>query len=108
MTYRVAVTRRAKEDLRHYFLLASEHAPQTALDWLARFESTLESLASNPERCSLAPENNLVEDEIRQLFVGKMNRRFRALFTIREDEVLVLHVRRGTMSKATAEDLGER
>jgi len=54
---------------------------------LDRFETSLESLANDPQRCPLAPENNLVEDTIRQLFVGKRNRRFRALFTIREDTV---------------------
>jgi len=107
MTFRVVITRRAKEDLRHYFLHASEHAPQTAMNWLDRFETTLESLANDPQRCPLAPENNLVAETIRQLFVGKRNRRFRALFTIRENQVLVLHIRRGTMNKATTEELDE-
>ncbi len=55
MTFRVVVTQRAKDDLRHYFSLAAEHSPHTARQWLSRFEIALGSLADNPERCPLAP-----------------------------------------------------
>lgn len=105
MTFRVVITRRAREDLRRYFLLAAEHAPGTAAKWLDRFETALGSLAIHPERFPLAPENNLVEDMIRQSFFGQRVGRFRVLFTLRDEDVIVLHIRRGTMKKATAEDL---
>jgi hypothetical protein len=64
MTYRVILTANAKGDLRRYYLRAAEHAPVTALRWLSRFEAALATLA--PQRCSLAPENDAVEEEIRQ------------------------------------------
>ena len=57
MTHQVIVTQRAKDDLRRYYLLAAEYAPETAARWLDRFESSLQTLATNPERCDLAPES---------------------------------------------------
>jgi len=33
MTYQVIVTEKAKGDLRHYYSVAAEHAPDTAARW---------------------------------------------------------------------------
>ncbi len=44
MTYPVIVTQKAKDDLRHYFALAANHAPETAARWLNRFEDALQTL----------------------------------------------------------------
>lgn len=107
MTFRVIVTEKAKGDLRHYFSVAAEHAPETAARWLDRFEASLQTLSSNPERCATAPEDDLVDQTIRQLFVGKRTGRYRVLFTIMGDDVVVLHIRRGTMDRAMKEDLYE-
>jgi plasmid stabilization system protein ParE len=42
MKYAVIVTQKAKDDLRHYYAVAAEHAPQTAARWLNRFEEALQ------------------------------------------------------------------
>ena len=105
MTYHVIVTLRAKVDLRHYYSVAAEHAPETATRWLERFEASLMSLSTFPARCSLAAENDLVEPTIRQFLFGRRLGRYRVLFTIVGDQVVVLHIRRGSMDKATREDL---
>jgi plasmid stabilization system protein ParE len=105
MTHRVIVTRNAKDDLRHYYQVAAESAPDTAARWLNRFEDALQTLCTHPERCSLAPENDLVDQPILQLFYGKRMSRYRALFTIEGSVVYVLHIRRGTMDKATESEL---
>ena len=105
MTYSVIVTQKAKDDLRHYYAVAAEHAPETAARWLNRFENVLQTLSTNPTRCTLAPENDSVDQTVYQLFYGKRSGRYRALFTIEEDRVIVLHVRRGTMDKAADADL---
>jgi plasmid stabilization system protein ParE len=86
MTYQVIVTQRAKDDLRGYYLVAAENAPETAARWLDRFEASLQTLSTNPERCDLAPEDDLVDQKIRQFFFGK----------------------RGTMDKAAEADLAEQ
>ncbi len=56
------------------------------------------------ERCTLAPENDLVDETIRQLHFGKGVSKFRALFLIRDSQVVVLHIRRGTMDRAEPAD----
>jgi plasmid stabilization system protein ParE len=104
MTHSVIVTQKAKNDLRHYYSVAAEHAPQTAARWLNRF-GALQTLSDNPTRCALAPENDLVDPPIHQLLFGKRNARYRALFTVEESRVLILHIRRGTMDKAAGSDL---
>lgn len=71
MKYRVIVTDNAKANLRSYYAHAAKHAPLTAERWLNRFEQALATLATNPERCTLAPENDVVVPELRQLFFGK-------------------------------------
>jgi plasmid stabilization system protein ParE len=105
MKYSVVVTAAAKQNLRTAYLWAAERAPQTALAWFDRFEAELNSLESFPERCALAPENNLVEAEIRQLIYGRRQGAYRALFTIAGGEVRVLHIRRSVRQWATADDL---
>ena len=105
MTHRVVVTVKAKDDLRHYYQVAARHAPVTAARWLDRFEAALQTLSTNPTRCLLAPENDLVDQPIYQLFHGKRTGRFRVLFTIEGERVLILHVRRGVMDKAQEGDL---
>ena len=105
MTYSVIVTQKAKDDLRHYYAVAAEHAPETAVRWLHRFEDALQTLSTNPTRCPLAPENDLVDQTIYQRFFGKRSGRYRALFTIAGNDVLVLHIRRGAMDKGAESDL---
>lgn len=105
MTYRVVVTAAARQNLRDAYLWAAERAPLTAASWLSRFEMALKSLEHCPERCSLAPENSLVEPEIRQMIFGRRQGTYRALFTIVQSEVRILHVRRATQRPASADDL---
>lgn len=105
MTYRVVVTQRAKDDLRHYYAVAAEHAPHTAARWLNRFEAALQTLSTHPTRCPLAPEDDLVDHTIYHLYYGKRSGRYRALFCIEGDCVLVLHIRRGTMDKASETEM---
>lgn len=107
MSYLVVITANAKANLRSYYLHAAQHAPVTAARWLNRFEAALATLATNPQRCGVAPENDAADEEIRQFLFGKRGRVFRALFTIAEDEVRVLHIRRAVMDTASPEELYE-
>lgn len=105
MTYRVILTENAKANLRHYYAHAAEQAPLTAANWLRRFHEALQALSEHALRCSLAPENEAVIEEIRQLRFGKRAGAFRALFTIADDEVQILHIRRAAMDTASPGDL---
>ena len=79
--------------------LAEHSRSQTHLPRLGQ------TLSTNPTRCPLAPENDLIDQSVYQYFYGKRAARYRVLFTIEEDRVLVLHIRRGTMDKAAESDL---
>jgi mRNA-degrading endonuclease RelE of RelBE toxin-antitoxin system len=59
-----------------------------------------------PLRC-VAPENDALAEEIRQLSYGKSRNKYRILFTIREDTVFVLHVRHSSQVPLTGEEVDE-
>lgn len=105
MNYRVVLTENAKANLGSYFERAAANAPATAIHWLERFQQSLQSLSHAPQRCPLAPENEFVTEEIRQLVVGRKSGAFRALFLVDQDEVRILHIRRAAMDLATPADL---
>jgi plasmid stabilization system protein ParE len=89
LTFRILVQPPAEEDAADAYLYIHERAPLAADEWLKGLRSALESLSALPERCPLAPENDVFDEEIRQLIYGS----YRILFTILDDTVRVLHVR---------------
>ncbi len=107
MKYRVILSPRASRDLDKAYLWASRQAQQTAAGWFNRFHAALQTLATNPQRCSIAVETELVDREIRQFLFGKHPNVWRALFTIQADEVRVLHVRRASMDTAGRDELDD-
>ncbi|MFW6192522.1 MAG: type II toxin-antitoxin system RelE/ParE family toxin [Gemmatimonadota bacterium] len=91
-TYDVLVETRARDDLadryRHLLRTAS---PSAADAWLDEMADAMNSLASLPDRCPLAPEDDAFPGTIRQL----LRARHRILFTVSEETatVHVLHIR---------------
>jgi len=105
VTYRVVITAEAKRDLRIAYNYIRNHAPRAASDWRKRAIQTANSLAHQPERCSVAPESASFDEDIRELFFGTGNRgTYRILFTVIEKTVYVLHVRHGSMMPLEPED----
>jgi hypothetical protein len=67
---------------------------EQAFRWLDGFDQALNSLANNTERCCLARENDAFEAVIRELHYGLgRNATHRAVFEIRDDEVIVHSIR---------------
>ena len=104
MTYQVVLTDRAARDLDEAYRWFAERAPEAAVDWYNGFLDALNSLVSNPERCPVAAESRKLSIEIRQLLYGR-RRSFRALFLVREQTVVVLHIRHTARREANPEDL---
>jgi len=95
MSYRVALTDQAREELDQACTWWGENrSPAQAVRWYNGFIEVLQSLAKSPERCPLAAENDAFPYELRQLAYG-LGRKptHRAVFTIRPDMVLVLRIR---------------
>lgn len=104
MTFRVIIQPPAAQDLEDAFLWIAERNPEAAAAWFDELQKSIESLASFPERCSLAPESGVFAQEIRQLLHGRRGSVYRILFMIRRDAVHVLHVRHGARDYLKPED----
>jgi plasmid stabilization system protein ParE len=91
VTYRIVLQPAARAEAADIYKYLHERSPRAAEAWLTGFDRALRTLGSMPERCSLAPENATFTREIRQL----LYERYRILFTIKGQDVRVLHVRHG-------------
>ena len=107
MTYRVILQRLAVADLQEAYEWAARRAPRTAQRWLKRFEDALQSLERNPQRCPFARENGKVEVELREFLLGKPPFVFRVVFTIDQDAVRILRVRRAQRRFLTKPQIDE-
>ncbi len=107
MTFRVTITPQAREDIdRNSDWWASSHSVDQALRWSDTIFDQIETLAELPESHALAIENEDFPFEIRNKLVGLGRpRRYRAIFTIRENRVLVLAVRAAEEDRLAPDDV---
>ena len=85
----------ALQDIAEAHLWLAEREPDAADRWFDSIYDTIGSLELFPERCPLAPESKFLNEEIREIFHGRRQHKYRILFTMSENEVHVLHVRHG-------------
>jgi plasmid stabilization system protein ParE len=106
--YRVTILPRAKRQLLEQALWWSQkRSAEQAYRWLEGFEKALASLASHPDRCNLARENDAFEAVIRELRFGlRKKATHRAVFEIRGDEVVVHSVRHFAQRDLEPDDIG--
>ncbi len=96
MTFRVDATDEADRNASEILdWLLTEQAGEAGVRWFLGLEASINSLAENPHRCSLAPENRAFPFEVRQLLYGRKPHVYRILFAIRDDTVYILHIRHG-------------
>ena len=105
--FRLIIQPPALEDLDAAYQWIHDRAPQAAARWFNGFIEALNTLTESPSRCGLAPENDSVEPEIRQLLYSGRSSVYRALFTITAREVRVLHVRHAARTTLSPEDLAD-
>ena len=107
MNYQVVVADRAAMELESAARWWAEHRSIAQSErWYDGFVQTIFNLAQSPERCSLARESNQFPFEIRQLVYGLGRKRtHRAIFTIRQDSVIVLSIRHLAQNDLGPEDL---
>src|SRR5215471_13664404 len=90
MAFRVEMSAEAEDDASSILnWLLSQHAGETGIRWFLAMEDAIASLSTLPERCPLAPENARFPFEVRQLLYGRKPHRYRILFTIDSDVVIV-------------------
>jgi plasmid stabilization system protein ParE len=89
MRYRIIIEQQAYAEMDETYEWIAQYSPEKATLWYFDMTERIESLQNNPYRCSLAPESSFFPEEIRQLLFEK----YRILFTVRGEEVHVLHIR---------------
>ena len=89
--FKILVASPAEADIEEAYLYIAKDSPDNAVKWRVGLLAAAETLETFPERCPLAPENGPFAFEIRQFLYGS----YRLLFTIRQDAVVILHVRHG-------------
>lgn len=97
MTYTVFIEPPAYVEIEEAYLFIRQDSPGNANRWFNSLLKAIDSLQEMPRRCPVAPENDVFEEEIRQLIHGS----YRILFTIDGSEVHVLHVRHGARRHLT-------
>ena len=106
-TFRVIVDNKAIEDIeRNALWWAENHSPAEALRWYELAFSKIYSLDTMPMRHGLSRENIDFPYEIRDILFGFGSRpSYRAIFTIHEDAVHILTVRRSSEGNVRSEDV---
>lgn len=95
--YCVELDPRAVEDIDNVLDWLAQEAPHKQAEWFEAIESEIQSLATMPQRCPLAPEHHRWESELelRQLLFDRYPSAYRIIFTIVGNTVRVLQVRHG-------------
>src|SRR5437879_1012162 len=106
MTFRVQTLRSAERDFRQIIAHIAARSTSGAVSWAKAFQNAVERLESEADRLPFAVENVHVDFEVREiLFKTRRGLVYRALYTIRGDEVFILHVRGPGQDLLTAEQL---
>jgi plasmid stabilization system protein ParE len=100
MRYKVVFTYQAESEANAAYQWIAKDAPSNAFDWFEGLIQAIETLGSMPDRCAVAPESEDVGQEIRHLIYG----RYRVLFAIGDQTVLVLHIRHGAQKYLSREN----
>ena len=93
--WNVIVELPAQQDIAEARLWIAANDVKAADRWFDSVYDTIGSLELFPERCPLAPESEFLNREIREIFHGRRQYKYRILFTVAKDTVHVLHIRHG-------------
>jgi len=90
--YKVVITSGALNDANAIFDYITASNPRAAAKTVQAFRARIRSLATMPQRYSLAPENDSLDHgEIRHMHHG----RYRIIYAIEKHNVLILEIRHG-------------
>lgn len=107
MTFRVILLDQAEADIEanaHWW--ATHHSVEQAAHWFDAVYEQLKSLEHFPKSNGLSAENDEFPYEIRDKLLGLGSRRsYRAVFTIKDDTVYVLAVRRSAQDVLRPSDV---
>jgi plasmid stabilization system protein ParE len=85
----------AERDISDAYKWIAERDEAAAVQWYHRLVELTLTLERFPARAPLAPESEYFDREIREIFHGRRQHKYRILFTVTADEVYILRVRHG-------------
>ena len=107
MTLKLVISERAHQDIeRNAVWWARNHSLTQAIDWQDVVYRQLETIPEMPESYSLAPENPKFDEVLREKNIGLGVGGYRAVFTVRGNEVHVLTIRRGAQQELGDHEIG--
>ena len=105
MRFQVEITPIAETQIEQAYCWYREQNPKYADRWFRGLMNAIATLQDKPRRCTLAAEDEIFSEEVRQLLYGKSKNIYRILFTIRETTVYILYVRHSAQTLLTIDDL---
>jgi plasmid stabilization system protein ParE len=94
MKFAVVTPRAAERDFNRIMEYIAARSKAGAEAWARAFDKALVRLEDDADSCPFAAENEHVEFEVREiLFKTRRGLIYRILFTIRENTVIILHIR---------------
>ena len=93
MEYKVVLTERFARHLQQMGDYIAADNPQRAVSWIEEVEVKVMKLNCFPESHPYARENSHHHIELRQLVFGRGRHKYRVIFTVRADDVVVLDIR---------------
>lgn len=93
--WNVIVELPAQADIAECRLWIAAQDVEAADRWFYDVYDTIATLELFPERCPMAPERKTLKQDIREIFHGRRQFKYRILFIVTGNEVHVLHVRHG-------------
>ncbi len=94
MRYDLRILKQAEEEVRSIFEWLEERSPAGASSWFNAFQAAAKRLCGNPFAWPTAPEDSFVDFEVRNfVFKTRHGRKYRALYTVIDNEIRILHVR---------------
>lgn len=96
-SHTVVISAEAWSNIEEAWHWIAESDPEAADRWYDGLISALHTLAKLPRRCPISPETRLglIDTKIRQLLYGHGYWKYRILFAVEGDKVLIAHVRHG-------------
>lgn len=105
MSLSIRILPRAGADVRQIYSYIETRSPNGANRWEEAFKQAVQGAAAHPLQCGLAPEDQFARFELRQsLFKTRRGLTYRFVFTLLDEELVVLRVRGPGQSPLTSDE----
>lgn len=106
MFYNVEYSDKALDDIESILAWFAEQGAKAAgARWLNLLYAKTDTLEQHPQRCPIVAEFAKSKLEIRKILLGKRNNKYRVVFRLEQDNVLVLRIWHAARDRLKFEDL---